>query len=255
MSLSAFVKENQQYHLEQGEKYEEDISLMLLQLCSAIHHLQRNQLSLQRVDIEHVHLAQRKGVEKQVILNHLLSRLHTGLSKDGEILATQEQINLRTGEFSLGVLTYELLHCPSPFATKESLIFQDYRASDLPAIPNRSKYSRFLHTIASQFLTKRRSERLTASQGALALQCMLWGPQLNHLPNLVQNPREMEQALQQWLMIAQAGVVNKVAEEAAVAGRQGVKFGLKDQMKCQFLSVVTVDNLMEGLTLLYFKRS
>ncbi|XP_072021105.1 uncharacterized protein [Amphiura filiformis] len=253
MSLSAFVKENQQYHLEQAEKYEEDVSLVLLQLCSAIQHLQSHHLSMQHIDIKHVHLAQRSSSAHKVVLNHLLSELHCGESEDGEILATQEQIDLRTAEFSLGLLAYELLHCPNPFSTKTSLRSQDYKSSDLPTIPNRSKYSLFLHNLASQFLSKHPSERLTASQGVLALQTMLWGPQMDQLPSHVQDAKDLELALQQWLMLAQASVVSIVAE-AAVA-HQVIRCKLKDQMKCQFLSQATVATLKEGLTLLYFTTS
>ena len=256
MSLSDYVTQTEELHQTEPEKYELQVALMLLQLCSAIHHLGRHHLSLQTIKMEHVQLVQTNGPGFRLVLNHLLSELHYESSEGGKIyLTSKEKMEERTGEFSLGILVYEMLHLASPFVAKPNLITQDYTVSDLPAIPVKSKYSEFLYHLASQFLTKHSTGRLTSNQCALALQTMIWGPQVNNLPLGTQDPKVLEQVLEQWLILEQTQMVNKVAEISVHRWtQQDVVFGLKEQMQCQFLSNTSVTSLKQGLACLYFRK-
>ena len=247
-SLSDFVTDNKALHQQDPERYEYDVALMLLQLCNAVHHLESNHIALQTINLKQIFLVKTNlpTSDRKPVLNHLFSELDESEEPEGR------------SEVNLGVMTYEMLHLPNPFVAGSYLTTRPCSASALPSIPNKSKYSRCLNHLATQFLTTNSSSRLTANQAALALQTMLWGPQVEQLPLDTKDPKALEQALQQWLLLEQARVVNKAAESSV--GHQGTKtsdstFGLRDLLQCQYLSKATVNSLKEGLKLLYFAKN
>ena len=250
-----YVSHNKELHEYLPEKYEHDVALLLLQLLSGLHHLQLHQVCMASLKLDHLLLVESglPGGGSVLVINHIISHLQCDADEDGissshDIYASPSILAKKIAEFNVGLLVYEFLHQPNPFAVKTSLITQSYEPHHLPVVPTRSKYSQGLCKLAKELLRKDPSERLNTSQAIGMLQCMLWGPSVNHM----NQPDSQEHALQTWLITEQARQVANVCTYCIPGSDdKGTGYSLTDQLHCQFLSDSSVQSLCESMALLH----
>ncbi|XP_033624499.1 inactive tyrosine-protein kinase PEAK1-like [Asterias rubens] len=253
-NVMSYVNHNKELHEYLPEKYEHSVALLLLQLLNGLHHLQLHRVCLASLKLEHLLLVDSSlpGGGSVLVINHVISHLQCDIA-DGssppshDMYSTPLKLSEKIAEFNLGILVYEFLHQPNPFAIKTSLITQSYEPQHLPAIPTRSKYSQGLTKLARGLLRKNPSERLTTNQAIGMLQCLLWGPPAD----LMDDVDSQDQNLRRWLVTEQARQVTNVSSYCIPgSGDSEGGFGLTDQLHCQFLSDTSVQGLLENMLIL-----
>ncbi|XP_038058341.1 inactive tyrosine-protein kinase PEAK1-like [Patiria miniata] len=247
-----YVSHNREMHEYLPEKYEHDVTLLLLQVLQGLQHLQMHRVCLRSLKPDDLLLVDSSlpGGGSLLQINLLMSHLQRESQGDspGDIYGSPEQLEEKIAEFDVGLLVYEFLHRTNPFAVKTSLITQEYKPAHLPPIPIRSRYSQGLGRLAGELLRKKSSDRLGTSQAINMLQCLLWGPQAD----LLQGTSSQERVLQDWMATEQARKVASMCQYCIPgANSNDTGYSLTDQLHCQFLSDMSVQSLSESMKLLY----
>ncbi|XP_022106477.1 pseudopodium-enriched atypical kinase 1-like [Acanthaster planci] len=247
-----YVSHKKEMHEYLPERYEQDITLLLLQMLKGLQHLQMHRVCLRSLKPDDLLLVDSGlpggGLLLQInaIMSHLRREPEEG--HPGDIYGSPEQLDEKIAEFDVGLLVYEFLHQTNPFAVKTSLITQEYEPSHLPPIPTRSRYSQGLSRLAGELLRKKSSDRLSASRAINMLQCLLWGPPAD----LLHRTSFPDQALQQWLATEQAKKVASMCQYCILSSNNNdTGYSITDQLQCQFLSDVSIQGLSESMKLLY----
>ncbi|PIK35572.1 putative pseudopodium-enriched atypical kinase 1 [Apostichopus japonicus] len=134
-----FIEESRSRDGENTERYEAQVWGMVLQVCRGLSHAQK--------------------CEPANTLEGLKQRIST--SEGNSVVS---HLTDKCCEFDLGILIYELLHQPNPFAVRTSLMSRNYTPEELPALPNESSFSAKLQSLVSElFAAMSRAEGICRS--------------------------------------------------------------------------------------------
>ncbi|XP_048225036.1 inactive tyrosine-protein kinase PEAK1 [Perognathus longimembris pacificus] len=259
LTVADFVRDSQARHGASPDAYERQVCLLLLQLCAGLEHLKPHHVTHGDLRPENLLLVPAAGPGPARLLVSNFARAQRKRRPRGPE-ALREQARLapevlpgaqfrRGDEFQTGILVYELLHLPNPFAQRPGLRERAYSRADLPRVPLRSPYSRGLQRLAGRLLHPDPAGRLRVAEARAALQCLLWGPREDLRRALAAAPGPAPRAalLQNWLDVKRTLLVIRLAE--AALERPGA-VGLEDWLCAQYLAAATPDALAGALDVL-----
>lgn len=145
------------------ELYEEEVWLMVLQVCRGLAHVQKHEPehSLEGLKLESL-LQMGKGSNVWLFNPLVVDTLsYRGTGRRDSVIS---HLTDKCCEFDLGILIYELLHQPNPFSVRTSLMSRDYSPDDLPVLPEKSSFSNKCMTLIRELLRRRPDDRITADQ-------------------------------------------------------------------------------------------
>ncbi|XP_033098057.1 inactive tyrosine-protein kinase PEAK1-like [Anneissia japonica] len=250
-SVAKFVSYSKEKHNFLPEQYEGEVITLLLQLFSGLQHLENNNISLSTVKMENLLLLDSglPGGGIYLVIDYIsLAEREESELVNGTLLSPS--IINKTNEFDVGILIYKLLHQPNPFSVKTNLIIRDYKPSDLPKLPIKSRYSHGLQKLAGELLRKNPTDRLSAKQSIELLHLLIWGPSLESLVT-AETEGSLDKYLATWHAEECAKMVNYIAEQQInMLLGNGKSFSMADQLHCQFLNGVDFDLMKNSFKLL-----
>ncbi|XP_071942256.1 uncharacterized protein [Antedon mediterranea] len=250
-SVSKLVSYSKEKHNFLPEQYEGEIITVLLQLFSGLQHLENNNISLSTVKMENLLLIDSglPGGGNYLVVDYLNLAERDESERVNDTLLSPSIVN-KTNEFDVGILIYKMLHEPNPFSVKTNLIIRDYKPSDFPKIPKKSRYSLGLQKLAGELLRKNPNDRLSARQSIGFLQLLLWGPSVEDLV-AAESDNALDGYLTKWHAEECAKMVNYIAEQKIneILGNSK-SFSMADQLHCQFLSNIDLNLLKNSFKLL-----
>lgn len=265
-TVADFLKRTTEEHKSDPQTYEKKICLLILQLLSALDHLNREAVVHRDLKAENLcildcgllvitnfqhALRQPRSTQPSpfILSKSASSRLGGNLEHlPPEIVNApkdSEELNYEDCDtFAAGCLVYEFLHRHNPFAVNPSLVKQSYDQTDLPPVPFKSRYSKGLGAIARQLLQRHPQERLSAAEAIQMLQVLLWGP-------TELDDDSIDNAIGDWLETERAHTVAMIARNQIQRICSSDDF-METYMKCQFLvdaSVETISQIYQQLDL------
>ncbi|XP_019368889.1 PREDICTED: putative uncharacterized protein C19orf35 homolog isoform X2 [Gavialis gangeticus] len=249
-TLADFVTKSQHLHSSSPGHYERLACLLLLQLCTGLEYLKKQEVLHYNICPENLLLVhcpfppqgqQDRDRAPELLLPRLLiSNFSKTVGKRRPALQTQESDRVQnTDELQVVLLIYEILHAADSLEKASGL-----RRDDLPAIPALSVYSQGLQQLATLLLHPDRHRRVSLQQAKNVLQILLWGPRQELF---ARNPMT-DVLLQNWIDIKRTLLLLKFAEKLTEAE---VTLSLEEWLCCQYLKEVTAYTLHPVVRILY----
>lgn len=249
-TLADFVKKSQHLHSSSPGHYERLACLLLLQLCTGLEYLKKQEVLHYNICPENLLLVhcpsppqgqQDRDLTLELLLPRLLiSNFSKTVRKTRPALQTQESDRVQnTDELQVVLLIYEILHAADSLEKASGL-----RWDDLPAIPALSIYSQGLQQLATLLLHPDRHRRASLQQAKSILQILLWGPRQELF---ARNPMT-DVLLQNWIDIKRTLLLLKFAEKLTEAE---VTLSLEEWLCCQYLKEITTYTLHPVVRILY----
>uniref|UniRef100_A0A8C4N610 Protein kinase domain-containing protein n=1 Tax=Eptatretus burgeri TaxID=7764 RepID=A0A8C4N610_EPTBU len=254
-TLADFIRTTSHFHRAHPDIYEKQTCLLLLQLSSAVEHKVYGSLSQDNMDPDALLLSMPMGLVSQspacqdppdsACLPRIL--IEAGHGTPQRVSKTKVADAQNAPEFYIGVLVYQLLHLPNPFADSS---YEDV-ANDLPPIPRLSIYSPGLEKLARLLLAP--TGHIPATEACTVLRCLLWGPRDEMLRVLSSQSRigsnkQCAVALRNWRDIKCTLLLMKLAEMALEPGASGIS--LEDWLCLQYLTTSSTDDISRATFLL-----
>ncbi|XP_069898926.1 inactive tyrosine-protein kinase PEAK1 [Dipodomys merriami] len=254
LTVADFVRDSLGRHGACPDAYERQVCLLLLQLCAGLEHLKPHHVTHCDLRLENLLLVPAGPAAPgpaRLLVSNFSQAKQKSHALDPEALRDQARLApevlpgtqyRKCDEFQTGILVYEMLHLPNPFAQHPALRARDYTRADLPRIPLRSAYSRGLQQLAGCLLHPNPAERLRMAEARGVLQCLLWGPRedLRHALAAAPGPAPRAALLQNWLDVKRTLLMIKFAEKSV---EPGGAVGLEDWLCAQYLAFATADSL------------
>ncbi|XP_008941789.1 PREDICTED: putative uncharacterized protein C19orf35 homolog, partial [Merops nubicus] len=257
-NLASFVKDSQGLHRTSPGHYERLASLLLLQVCLGLEHLQEQNMGRGDLCPKNLLLVQcprpprsQQGKEASPGLSLprvLISSSFKVKDKPRPCSTSQEQDwpeggaappSLVADELNVGMLIYHILHVD--ISLENTLGF---RSNRFPEIPSLSIYSTGLKRLATLLLHRDPCQRVSIQQARSILQVLLWGPR----QELFARRKKTLPLLRGWLELKRALLLLRFAEHSAGAGWSP---GLEDWLCCQYFQEVTEHTLCQVTQALY----
>ncbi|XP_051495532.1 protein PEAK3 [Apus apus] len=257
-TLEGFVKGSHGLHRTSPGHYERLACLLLLQVCTGLEHLQRQNVGLGDLCPKNLLLVQcpcpaqsQQGKEAPLGLSLprlLISSFFKVQDKRRPCSTSQEQDWTKglaaapspvADELQVGMLIYQILHVD--ISLENALGFRNNR---LPEIPSLSIYSTGLKRLAVLLLHRDPCKRVSIEQARSILQVLLWGPR----QELFARSKKTLTLLRSWVELKRALLLLKFAENSAGAGPRP---SLEEWLCCQYFQQVTEHTLYQVTQALY----
>uniref|UniRef100_A0A8B9Q732 Protein kinase domain-containing protein n=1 Tax=Apteryx owenii TaxID=8824 RepID=A0A8B9Q732_APTOW len=257
-TLADFVKESHDVHRTSPGHYERLACLLLLQVCTGLEHLKRQNVGQGDICPENLLLVQcpcppLRKQDKETPLGLSLPRLlisnfFKAKEKRRPCSTTQEQdwtkgfsapLSPVADELNIGMLIYTLLHVDISLENALGL-----RSNRLPEIPSLSIYSTGLKRLATLLLHRDPCKRVSVEQAKSILQVLLWGPR----QELFARSKKTLVLLRSWMDVKRALLLLKFAEKMAGAGGNP---SLEEWLCCQYFKEVTEHTIYQVTQALY----
>ena len=261
-TVAEFVKQN--FVSMKQLEYDRHVLLILVQLFSAIKHLQQNGTVHRDLSAETCRYDPESGIMKLTDFTYALHRPPpitsstfiygyaelkwlggTGSKLPPEIINTPDDCQIldysMSDCFAVGCMIYELFGMQPPFDKDEKLIGKNYTISDLVHIPKRSQYSNLINQLIYLLVQADKSKRIKPHDALLLVQTILWGP-VSWLHDSVS-----ETAIQSYLAVEKARLVTSIALNSLKGdGKPSVELMLKNM----FIQDCNPANMINALSLL-----
>ena len=261
-TVAEFVKQN--FVSMKQLEYDRHVLLILVQLFSALKHLQQNGTVHRDLSAETCRYDPKSGIMKLTDFTYALHRPPpitsstfvygygdlkwlggTGSKLPPEIINTPDDCQTldysMSDCFAAGCMIYELFGMQPPFDKDEKLISKNYTRRDLVHIPKRSQYSNLINQLIHLLVQVDKSKRIKPHNALLLVQAILWGP-VSWLHDTVS-----EAAIQNYLAVEKARLVTSVALNSLKGdGKPSVELMLKNM----FIQECNPTNMINALSLL-----
>ena len=261
-TVAEFVKQN--FVSMKQLEYDRHVLLILVQLFSALKHLQQNGTVHRDLSAETCRYDPKSGIMKLTDFTYALHRPPpitsstfvygygdlkwlggTGSKLPPEIINTPDDCQTldysMSDCFAAGCMIYELFGMQPPFDKDESLINKKYSRNDLVHIPKRSQYSNLINQLIHLLVQVDKSKRIKPHNALLLVQAILWGP-VSWLHDTVS-----EAAIQNYLAVEKARLVTSIALNSLKGdGKPSVELMLKNM----FIQECNPTNMVNALSLL-----
>ena len=262
-TVAEFVKQN--FVSMKQLEYDRHVLLILVQLFSALKHLQQNGTVHRDLSAETCRYDPKSGIMKLTDFTYALHRPPpitsstfvysygelkwlggTGSKLPPEIINTPgdcQTLDYSMSDcFAAGCMIYELFGMQPPFDKDEKLISRNYTRGDLLHIPKRSQYSNLINQLIYLLVQVDKSKRIKPHNAMLLVQAILWGP-VSWLHDTVS-----ETAIQSYLAVEKARLVTLIALNSLKEdGKPSVELMLKNI----FIQECNPSNMITALSLLH----
>ena len=262
LNVAEFVKQN--FVSMKQLEYDRHVLLILVQLFSALKHLQQNGTVHRDISAETCRYDPKSGIMKLTDFTYALQRPPpitsstfvygyaelkwlggTGSKLPPEIINTPDDCQTldysMSDCFAAGCMIYELFGLLPPFDKDEKLISKNYKKCDLAHIPKRSQYSNLINQLIYLLVQVDKTKRIKPDTALLLVQAILWGP-VSWLHDAM-----TEDAIQDYLAVEKARLITSIAINSLKGDE---KPSVELILKNMFIHECNPSNLVKALSLL-----